>query len=66
MFDPQHIETVDYASDKLVKQFQITPDIYKRLIGSIKNRKDFSYKLTGILKEWKVTNNQDKIMSNLV
>jgi hypothetical protein len=66
MFDPQHIEKVDYTSDKLIKQFQITPDIYKRFIESIKNKKDFSNRLTVILKEWKVADNQDKIMNKLV
>ena len=66
MFDPQHIEKVEYTSDKLIKQFRITPDIYKRFIESIKNKKDFSDKLTAILKEWKVTDDQDKIMSKLV
>ena len=63
MFDPQHIEKVDYTSDKLIKQFQITPDIYKRFIKSIKNKKDFSNKLTAILKEWKVTDNQVALMT---
>jgi hypothetical protein len=66
MFDPQHIEKVNYTSDKLVKQFEITPDIYKRFIESIKNKTDLSYKLNEILKEWKVTDNQDKIMKKLV
>jgi len=66
MFDPQHIEKAEYTSDKLIKQFQITPDIYKRFIESIKNKKDFSDKLSTILKEWKVSDNQDKIMSKLV
>lgn len=66
MFDPQHIEKVEYTSDKLLKQFRITPDIYKRFIESIKNKKDFSDKLTAILKEWKVSDDQDKIMSKLV
>ena len=66
MFDPQNIEKIDYSSDKLVKQFKITPDIYKRFINSIKNRGVISDKLNEILKEWKVTDNQDKIMNELV
>jgi hypothetical protein len=48
MFDPQHIEKVEYTSDKLIKQFEITPDIYKRFIESIENKNDFSDKLDEI------------------
>lgn len=66
MFDPQHIEKVDYNSDKLVKQFEITPDIFKRFIESINYKIDFSDCLNEILKEWKITDNQDKIMKRLV
>jgi DNA-directed RNA polymerase subunit RPC12/RpoP len=66
MFDPQHIEKVNYTSDKLVKQFSITPDIYKRFIESIKNKNDFSNKLNEILKDWKITDNQDEIMNKLI
>jgi hypothetical protein len=66
MFDPQHIEKVDYNSDKLVKQFEITPDIYKRFIESIKNKNDVSNKLNEILHDWKITDNQDRIMGRLV
>ena len=53
MFDPQHIEKVEYSSDKLIKQFKITPDIYKRFIRSINTQNDFSGKLAEVLKEWK-------------
>ena len=28
MFDPQHIEKVEYTADRLIKQFEITPDKY--------------------------------------
>jgi hypothetical protein len=66
MFDPQHIDTVEYTSDKLVKQFGITPDIYKRFIESISNKSDFSEKLNEILKEWKVTDKQDAILKELI
>lgn len=66
MFDPQHIEKVNYTSDKLVKQFAITPDIYKRFIESIKSKNDFSAQLNEILKDWKITDNQEKIMKELV
>jgi DNA-directed RNA polymerase subunit RPC12/RpoP len=66
MFDPQHIDKVEYTSDKLVKQFGITPDIYKRFIESISNKSDFSEKLNEILKEWKVTDKQDAILKELI
>jgi hypothetical protein len=66
MFDPQHIDKIEYTSDKLVKQFGITPDIYKRFIESVNNKSDFSEKLNEILKEWKVTDKQDEIMKRLV
>ena len=65
MFDPQHIEKVDYASDKLVKQFEITPDIYKRFIENIGNKIDFSDRLNEILKDWKVNDHQERIMNHL-
>jgi hypothetical protein len=66
MFDPQHIDKVEYSSEKLIKQFEITPDIYKRFIESIKNKNDFSDKLDAILKDWKVADFEDKIMNKLV
>lgn len=66
MFDPQHIEKVEYTSDKLFKQFEITPDIYKRFIESINNKRDFSDKLNEILKEWKGADTEGKIMKRLV
>jgi DNA-directed RNA polymerase subunit RPC12/RpoP len=65
MFDPQHIDKIDYPSAKLAKQFGITPDIYKRFIGSIKNPNGFSGKLTEILNEWKITDGQDEILKYL-
>jgi len=65
MFDPQHIDKVDYPSDKLVKQFEITPGIYKRFIKSIGNKVDFSDRLNEILLDWKVRDNQEKIMKQL-
>jgi hypothetical protein len=61
MFDPQNIEKIDYPSDKLVKQLNITPDIYKRFIKSAKNGIDFSDLLIDLLGEWKVTDNQELI-----
>jgi len=66
MFDPQHIDKVEYPSDKLVKQFEITPDIYKRFIAIIGNKVDFSERLAEILKDWKVLDNQEMIMKQLV
>ena len=65
MFDPQHIDNIDFSSEKLVKQFTVTPDIYKRFIESIANRKDLSNKLNEILRSWKITENQEEIMSKL-
>lgn len=66
MFDPQHIEKVEYSSEKLIKQFEITPDIYKRFIENIKNKDDFSDKLNEILKDWKVSDTEGKIMSKFI
>jgi DNA-directed RNA polymerase subunit RPC12/RpoP len=66
MFDPQHIDKVNYTSDKLIKQFEITPDIYKRFIQSIENKNVFSHKLDEILFDWKITENQNKIMQRLI
>jgi hypothetical protein len=65
MFDPQHIDKVDYPSDKLVKQFEITPDIYRRFIENVANKVDFSDRLNEILLDWKVRENQEKIMKQL-
>jgi hypothetical protein len=65
MFDPQHIEKTNYTSDKFVKQFEITPDIYKRFIRSIKNRGDYSAILNAILNTWKITDSQEKIGASL-
>jgi hypothetical protein len=66
MFDPRDIDKVEYTSEKLIKQFEITPDIYKRFIESIKNKNDFSEKLNEILKDWKVTDTDGQIMNKLV
>jgi hypothetical protein len=66
MFDPRDIDKVEYTSEKLIKQFEITPDIYKRFIESIKNKNDFSEKLNEILKDWKVTDTEGQIMNKLV
>ena len=66
MFDPQHIEKVSYNSEKLVKQFKITPDIYKRFIMSVGSKQDISNKLNELLEEWKITDNQDKILNALI
>jgi hypothetical protein len=33
---------VEYTSDKLIKQLEITPDIYKRFIASINYDGNFS------------------------
>ncbi len=66
MFDPQHIEKVSYSSEKFAKQFEIAPDIYKRLISCIPNKKDFSDTLKQLLHEWKITDNFDRIIATLI
>jgi hypothetical protein len=65
MFDPQHIEKTDYSSEKMVKQLHITPDIYKRFIAAINGKHEFSVRLSEILKDWKITDNHDKIFQEL-
>ncbi len=65
MFKPQNIENVKYSSDKLLKQFEITPDIYKQLIKSVSNNKDFSSVLKNLLIEWKINENYAKFINLL-
>jgi len=65
MFDPQHIENVDFSSEKMVKQFEITPDIYKRFIESVGKSNDFSEQLKELLLGWKITENQNNIIKSL-
>ena len=66
MFDPQHISKVNYTSDKLIKQFEITPDIYKRFIMSVKKHDDISDKIIELLKDWKINEDYDKIIKLLM
>ncbi len=63
MFDPQHIEKASYSTDKFVKQFEITPDIYKRFMQGIDKKNISSDALSAIAKEWKIADRQDEIMS---
>jgi len=63
MFDPQHIDMVEYPADKFFKQFEITPDLYKRFIDSVKGTKDLSEKLKTLLKEWKISDNGDSLLN---
>ncbi len=65
MFDPQHIEKTNYTSDKFIKQFAITPDIFKRFIRSIEERSLSSGKMNDLFQEWKITDRQDEIMDKL-
>ena len=65
MFDPQHIDKISYTSDKMLKQFKITPDIYKRFITGIGSKTVSQGSLGKILDEWKITDNQEQIMSEL-
>ncbi|MGC8579967.1 MAG: hypothetical protein ACP5MB_07920 [bacterium] len=63
MFDPQHIDKVVYNPDKFIKQFEITPDIYKRFMHCV-DKKDISQDvINGIAKEWKITDRQGEIMT---
>jgi hypothetical protein len=54
MFDPQHIDKISFTPDKLVRQFEITPDIYRRFIQAAGSH-DTSFSLNEILKDWKIT-----------
>lgn len=65
MFDPQHIDRVSYTADKMVKQFKITPDIYKRFLNGVNNNAIAESSLNNILNEWKMTGNQEQIMYEL-
>jgi len=65
MFDPQHIDQIEYSSDKLVKQFEITPDIYKRFIR-LAGQTNFSENLKSLLLEWKINDPKEQIMKYLV
>ena len=58
MFDPQHIDKVTYSPDKFVKQFEITPDIYKRFAHSVDTKNISPDVLSAIAKEWKITDRQ--------
>lgn len=66
MFDPQHIEKIEYTAEKLIKQFEITPDIYKRFIKSIQKQNDFSDQLNEVLRDWKVIDTEGRIMNKLI
>jgi DNA-directed RNA polymerase subunit RPC12/RpoP len=61
MFEPQHIDKAVYSSDKFVKQFEITPDIYKRFIKSTKNETDISDKWWSLLEEWNMNDSHAEI-----
>ena len=66
MFDPQHIEKAAYSTDKFVKQFEITPDIYKRFMQGIDKNDISSDALSAIAKEWKITGEQgQRLFSSL-
>jgi hypothetical protein len=65
MFDPQHIEKVKYPDDKFIKQFEITPDIYKKMIASIGNNKDLTEKVKALLQEWKISDKEIELLNLL-
>jgi len=66
MFDPQHIDNVQYDSEKFVKQFEITPDIYRKLIRSVGYSRDFTEKIREFLEEWKIFDDTDKILQTFL
>ncbi len=66
MFDPQHIDKAAFTPDKLVKQLDITPDIYRRFIRGIPQGAVPSEAVSRILEEWKITGQQEEILKRLV
>ena len=65
MFDPQHIDKVNYPSEKMVKQIEITPDIYQRFIQSIRPSEDITAMLEELLAEWKIEDGKERIVRRL-
>lgn len=65
MFDPQNIEKVNYTPEMLQRQFEITPDIYKRFIKSVATEKDYNEDLKEIFSDWKITDTKT-ILSRLL
>jgi DNA-directed RNA polymerase subunit RPC12/RpoP len=65
MFDPQHIDTVNYTPDKLLKQIEITPDIFRKFIRSITGSQIDSEKLNALSAEWKISDSES-IISHLM
>ncbi len=61
MFNPQHIEKVNYSFDLLIKQFNIAPQIYKKLIKSIAKEINIDSTIQNIFNEWKINNAKDVI-----
>ncbi len=66
MFEPQQIEKAKYTADELVKQYTITPDIYLRFMRAAGAPQDLTQALRNLLQEWKISENQDKILKLLV
>ncbi|MCL4558153.1 MAG: hypothetical protein M1491_05920 [Deltaproteobacteria bacterium] len=66
MFDPRHIDNTDFSQDSLLKQLEITPDIYRRFIRGVAQGPVPSETISGILKEWKITDRQDEFAKRLV
>jgi hypothetical protein len=49
-----------------LKQFEITPDIYKRFIESINTNNGIAKKLDEMLIDWKITDGQEKILEKFI
>jgi hypothetical protein len=62
MFDPQHIDKISFTADKLLKQYKITPDIYRRFMKSVGTKDSFNETFRKILSEWKISEGQDEII----
>lgn len=65
MFDPQHIDSTSYTPDKLIKQLDMTPDIYQRFIRKAAREALSPETVREILSEWRVVDQQDEILKRL-
>ena len=65
MFDPQHIDKARYTPEAMLKQFEITPDLYSRFIRSSGFGGNFRNWLDELLKVWKITEKQEDIFKIL-
>ncbi len=61
MFDPQHIDNVRYESYKLLKQFEITPDIYTRMFRALGRETELTSLAERELTAWRSEDKADGI-----